>query len=418
MSAEQPRELPPTADQTTAESPWPLRVFAEKLKFHIERAPRAWVEGQLIELNRRGQNTFMTIRDADQEVSLSANAWGGAVDSTAPGIEVGARVVAQIKPQMWLKAGRLSMNTTALRPVGLGDLLARIERLRRSLADEGLFSPSRKKRLPALPQRIGLITGRDSDAEKDVLRNAGLRWPAVQFEVRNVAVQGQRAVPEVTAALAELDADPAVDVIVIARGGGALEDLLPFSDETLVRAVAEARTPVVSAIGHEADHPILDDVADLRASTPTDAAKRIVPDISEERERIANARFAASRSVSLLVERQRERISALRSRPTMLRPESIVDPHRDRTAMLTERLRRAAQIRTDRERTGVEHLLERVRSLSPQQTLERGYAVLQRGPEVITDAEAVSTGEDVSVLVARGRVSATVTGTRGGPGSD
>jgi exodeoxyribonuclease VII large subunit len=401
--------LPATAGETTPDSPWPLRVLAEKLKFHIERAPQAWVEGQLIELNRRGQNSFMTIRDVDQEVSLSASAWGG-VDTSAPGIEVGARVVAQLKPQMWLKTGRLNMNATAIRPVGLGDLLARIERLRASLGAEGLFAPQRKKSLPALPQRIGLITGRDSDAEKDVLQNSRRRWPAVQFEIRNVAVQGAQAVSQVMAALAELDADPAVDIIIIARGGGALEDLLPFSDEHLVRAVAAAQTPVVSAIGHEADHPILDDVADLRASTPTDAAKRVVPDIEEELERLEGARSSLDRTLLQRIERERDRIESLRSRPAMLRPESIFETHRERLALAKDRILRAAESRVDRERLATAHALQRVRSLSPQQTLDRGYAVVQTADgSLVTDARSVHSGDTLRLLVAAGRIRATAT---------
>ena len=246
---------------------------------HIDRAPSAWVEGQVIEMNRRGTNAYLTLRDIDAEISLPASAWTKVLDRQEIPLERGSRVVALIKAEFWLKTGRLNMSVKDIRPVGLGDLLARIERLRHALAAEGLFSDARKKRLPLLPHRIGLITGRDSDAKKDVLRNAALRWPAVEFEIREVAVQGNTAVAQVIAALRELDADPDVDVIVIARGGGALEDLLPFSNEELIRAVSAASTPVVSAIGHEADRPILDDVADLRASTPTDAAKRIVPDV-------------------------------------------------------------------------------------------------------------------------------------------
>ncbi len=402
-------QTPSTASETTPEAPWPLRVLAEKLKAHIERAPQAWVEGQLIELNRRGQNTFMTLRDVDAEVSLPASAWGSQVDSNAPGISVGARVVAQIKPQMWLKTGRLSMNVTALRPVGLGDLLARIEQLRSALSAEGLFDARRKQTLPALPQKIGLITGRDSDAEKDVLRNAALRWPSVQFEVRTVAVQGARAVAEVSAALRDLDEDPSVDVIIIARGGGALEDLLPFSDESLIRAVSAARTPVVSAIGHEADHPILDDVADLRASTPTDAAKRVVPDLTEELERIESARWSLNRILAQSIDRERDRVAALRSRPALLRPESIFETHRERLSAARERAERAVSVRIERERVSTEHVLARVRSLSPQQTLDRGYAVVQDAQgALVSDASALQPGEDVQVLLARGRLHATV----------
>ncbi|HSL37987.1 MAG TPA: exodeoxyribonuclease VII large subunit, partial [Arthrobacter sp.] len=238
--------VPGTAAETSPDNPWPLQLLSQKLKMHIDRAPSAWVEGQVIELNRRGTNAYLTLRDIDAEISLPASVWTNVLDRQETPLERGSRVVALIKAEFWLKTGRLNMSVKDIRPVGLGDLLARIERLRHALAAEGLFSDARKKRLPLLPHRIGLITGRDSDAKKDVLRNAALRWPAVEFEIREVAVQGNTAVAQLIAALRELDAHPEVDVIVIARGGGALEDLLPFSNEELIRAVSDAATPVVS----------------------------------------------------------------------------------------------------------------------------------------------------------------------------
>lgn len=265
--------LPATAAGTSAESPWPLRLLSENLKKYIERAPQAWIEGQLIEFKVIRGNAWMTLRDLDEDFSLPVTAWRNVAATLEGTVQQGSRVVACVKPSFYTKTGRLSMIVSAMRPVGIGDLLARVENLRRALDAEGLLDPALKQPLPLLPHRIGLITGKDSDAQKDIIRNTLLRWPAAQFEVREVAVQGAHAPQEVVAALAELDDHPEVDVIVIARGGGALEEvILPFSDEALVRAVAAAQTPVVSAIGHEADRPVLDDVADLRASTPTDAA--------------------------------------------------------------------------------------------------------------------------------------------------
>ncbi len=308
-----PTTLPATAAETSPDNPWPLQLLSQKLKAHIDRTPSAWVEGQVIELNRRGTNAYLTLRDVDAEVSLPASVWTKVLERQNLPLERGSRVVALLKPEFWIKTGRLNMLVRDIRPVGLGDLLARIERLRQALSAEGLFADSRKKPLPLLPHRIGLITGRDSDAKKDVLRNAALRWPAVEFEIREVAVQGNTAVSQVIRALRELDARPDVDVIVIARGGGALEDLLPFNSEELVRAVAAALTPVVSAIGHEADRPLLDDVADLRASTPTDAAKRIVPDVSEELAGVRQAREQLRRCMDRLVDRETDRLTALQS---------------------------------------------------------------------------------------------------------
>ena len=319
-------------------------------------------------------------------------------------------MVACVKPSFYTRTGRLSMIVSAMRPVGIGDLLARVERLRRRLGEEGLLDVSRKRPVPVLPQCIGLITGRDSDAKKDVLRNTHLRWEAAQFEIREVAVQGPNAPREVAAALAELDALDHVDVIVIARGGGALEEVvLPFSDEQLVRAVADARTPVVSAIGHEADRPVLDDVADLRTSTPTDAAKRIVPDAAVERQGIAEMRLRLARGVERRVLTGEQELAQLRSRPVLARPQVMVDSRAEEVSGLTERVRRSLGLRLDREADAVDHLLARVRSLSPQQTLDRGYAVVRHGDAVVRDAADVAVGADLDVLVASGRLDAQVT---------
>lgn len=375
--------LPPTAAQTSAENPWPLHLLSQKLKTHIERAPAAWVEAQVIELNQRANVCYLTLRDVDAEVSLSVTVFGAALAALTTPLERGARVVAQLQPDFWLKTGRLSMQGRDIRPVGLGDLLARIEKLRRALAAEGLFAAERKRPLPLLPHRIGLITGRNSDAMKDVLRNAALRWPAVEFEIREVAVQGVNAVAAVTAALIELDAHRQVDVIVIARGGGSLEDLLPFSHESLIRAVAAATTPVVSAIGHEADRPLLDDVADLRASTPTDAAKRIVPDVSEELRHVEQARQQLARRIHALLDRESERLAHLRSRPVLAQPEGMVTVRAEDVHRLGERALTAIRGQVHRHADRIAHLRAQVRSLSPQKTLDRGYAVVQLADSAI-----------------------------------
>ncbi|WP_104136549.1 exodeoxyribonuclease VII large subunit [Arthrobacter sp. ZGTC131] len=418
VPASGPTTVPATAADTTPDNPWPLQLLSQKLKTHIERAPAAWVEGQVIELNRRGSSAFLTLRDVDAEISLPASIWSNVLDRQETPLERGSRVVALLKAEFWLKTGRVNMSVKDIRPVGLGDLLARIERLRHALAAEGLFAESRKKRLPLLPHRIGLITGRDSDAKKDVLRNAALRWPAVEFEIREVAVQGNTAVSQVVGALRELDARADVDVIVIARGGGALEDLLPFSSEQLIRAVAAAQTPVVSAIGHEADRPILDDVADLRASTPTDAAKRIVPEVSEELARVRQAEAQLRRSVTQLVARETDRLAAIRSRPVLAAPEGMVTARADDVDRLTRRSTAAITAAVTRAADQLVHLQAQVRSLSPQQTLDRGYAVVQLAGSkgsagtgtVVRHPSQAPRGTELSVRVAGGRFGAESTG--------
>ena len=395
--------IAPTAAETTPDNPWPLQLLSQKLKAHIEKAPPAWVEAQVIELNKRANVSYLTLRDIDAEVSLSVTVWGSVLSRLEAPLERGSRVVAQLKPDFWLKTGRLSMQGQDIRPVGLGDLLARIEQLRQALAAEGLFDPRRKKPLPLLPHRIGLITGRNSDAMKDVLRNASLRWPAVEFEVREVAVQGVNAVTGVIGALTELDADPRVDVIVIARGGGSLEDLLPFSHESLVRAVAAAHTPVVSAIGHEADRPLLDDVADLRASTPTDAAKRIVPDVGEEMRRVNQARTQLNRRIEDLLDRETERLAYLRTRPVLANPQVMITTRYDDVAAFRGRALNAVRTQVSRHHDQLAHLRAQVRALSPQKTLDRGYAVVQLEDRTIVRApQQVPPGTSLKIRVAGG----------------
>src|SRR5699024_988066 len=271
----EPKELAATAAETTAENPWPLSLLSSKMKSYIDRMSSVWIEGQVVELNHRGKASYLTLRDSDVELSLPVQLWRNVLERTGAPLPEGSHVVANLNADLRATTGRLPRRAHDIRAVGQGELPARPGRRKTQWAAEGLFDLGRKLRLPFLPNRIGLITGRDSDAQKDVVRNVHLRWPAAQFEIRNCAVQGPDAVPDVMRNLAELDEDPQIDLIVIARGGGSMEDLLPFSNEALVRAVSDARTPVVSAIGHEADRPILDEVADMRASTPTAAAKRI-----------------------------------------------------------------------------------------------------------------------------------------------
>lgn len=408
----QERSLPPRAGLTTPENPWPLRLLSENLHAYIARCDPTWVEGQVVELNQRARVTYLTLRDVDEEVSVPVTLFAREMAQMETPLERGMRVVAQIKPDFWTKTGRLSMIGQGVRPVGLGDLLVRIERLRRALADEGLFDADRKKPLPPLPQRVGLITGRNSDAEKDVVRNARLRWPAVEFEIRNVAVQGTSAVRGVTGALEELDADPRVDVIIIARGGGAFEDLLPFSDESLIRAVAAAQTPVVSAIGHENDQPLLDHVADLRASTPTDAGKRVVPDLVEERANVARARVVLDRAVIQFLDREQAALDSIRSRPVLDQPEGMILVREEDVDRLRERSLRTVLHRSEREQETIRQMKHRVRALSPQETLSRGYAVVMtQDGGVVKDSAQVKVQDTLAIRLALGEVTAAVTQT-------
>jgi exodeoxyribonuclease VII large subunit len=317
-------------------------------------------------------------------------------------------VVIWAKPEFNAAKGSFALSAAQIRSVGIGDLLARIERLRTALAAEGLFAAERKRALPFLPRSVGLICGRDSAAERDVRQNAAHRWPAVRFRVEHVAVQGPHASEEIIAALQRLDADPAVDVIIVARGGGSLEDLLPFSDEDLVRAVAGCVTPVVSAIGHEQDVPLLDLVADVRASTPTDAARRAVPDVAEQLDLIGQLRGRARRSLAGRLDRERSWLAAITSRPVLASPEREIDRRYEQIEALSERGRLAVATRVNRAGDDLAHLQARLIALSPAATLRRGYAIVQHADDsVVLSASEVSAGDPLTVRFASDQLQVT-----------
>lgn len=320
-----------------------------------------------------------------------------------------ARVVILAKVSYYTKNGTLSLSAREIRQIGIGELLARLEHLKQLLAAEGLFAADLKSPLPLLPKKVGLICGRNSAAEKDVVENARRRWPAVQFEIREVAVQGAAAVVEVSAALRELEADDDVEVIIITRGGGSFEDLLPFSDEGLVRLAASCRTPIVSAIGHEQDAPLLDLVADVRASTPTDAAKKVVPDIAEELAMIQQLRERTYRRLTNMVNFEIERIASLRERPVLKDPSVLVTSRLEIIQSLRDRSHRSTSNAVNMAKEELVHLVARVRSLSPQSTLDRGYAVVQRlDGSVARDPHELRIGEKLRLRLARGDIHATV----------
>jgi exodeoxyribonuclease VII large subunit len=403
------RPLAPTAAETTPENPWPLRQLSVKVGEYIARMSPIWVEGQMVQLNRRPGSglAFMTLRDTEVDMSFSVPIREQVLREMTVELVPGARVVVHAKPTFWNKRGSLQLEASEIRPVGLGELLAQLEQLKRALAAEGLFEASRKQQLPFLPRTIGLICGRESAAEKDVVVNARRRWPAVDFAIREVAVQGQKAVREVSAALTELDALEDVDVIIISRGGGSLEDLLPFSDEQLVRLVAGARTPIVSAIGHEVDTPLVDLAADVRASTPTDAAKRVVPDIQAELEQLDLGRTRLRSAVRTRLEREQANLDAFRSRPVLENPASILTAPAEEIRSRIALARTLVGSRLDRARDETGHLGRQVRALSPLATLERGYAVVQTADGTIVRApDAAPVDTALSVRVAGGRFGA------------
>lgn len=387
--------------ESSPESPQSVRAVMQAVGGWVGRLGRIWVEGQIAELNQRGGTVFITLRDTVANVSARVVCPLRVLRAAAPVPEAGARVVIHAKPDFYVARGTFSLTAIEIRHVGLGELLARLEQLKKTLAGEGLFADSRKRPLPFLPNTVGLICGRDSAAERDVLENGRRRWPAVRFEVREVAVQGDRSVGEVMDALKELDAEPDIDVVIIARGGGSLEDLLPFSDEALVRAVAAAGTPVVSAIGHEQDSPLLDLVADLRASTPTDAAKRAIPDVGEQLALVRQLRDRARRVIHGGLSREQAWLEGMRSRPALASPLGEVDRLAEHILGLRDRARRCITTGIDRASDDLTHTRARLHALSPATTLARGYAVVQK-PDgaVVRSAAETAAGERLRVRFA------------------
>lgn len=376
-----------------------------KISDYVDKMSPLWVEGQVVQLNRRpGMSyAYLTLRDTDVDMSLSVSIPVPALDAMPSPPQPGARVVIHAKPEFWTKRGTLQLQARQMRHVGVGELLARLEHLKALLRSEGVFDADRKRALPFLPRRIGLVCGRATAAERDVVTNVRRRWPAAQFEIRQVPVQGPDTVTGVSAALRELDAMTEVDVIVVARGGGSFEDLLPFSNEALVRAVAGCTTPVVSAIGHETDTPLLDFVADLRASTPTHAATRIVPDRQDELAGLGTVTARARRAAAQRIAAERRALVALTSRPVMTDRGAVVERHREQLLATRTRGRTRLESLLAREREGAGHLGRHLRAVSPQHTLERGYAVVRHPDGVIVrDREEVEAGELLRVTVARG----------------
>ncbi len=399
------------ADGSAPERAWPVREISSKLKDYIARLSRVWIEGQVVEVNRRsGSMVFLTVRDPDVDASVSVVITGNLDRAMTPTLAAGQRVLLHVQCEYWMRNGRLVLRASEIRPVGIGELLATLERRKQQLAAEGLFNPSLKRRLPLLPRSVGLITGVNAQALHDVVTNARHRWPSVHFEVREGPVQGAQAVASMIRFLAELDARPEVEVIVIARGGGSLEDLLPFSDEALIRAVAAARTPVVSAIGHEQDSPLLDLVADLRASTPTDAGKRIVPDWAEESRWVSERRARLDRIMLTRLDQAATWLDQTRSRPAMADPAGLLPRLSAEVGSARARALRAVEHRLVTQERDLAHLRARARALSPLATLDRGYAVVV-GPDgsLVRDAEQLAPGDAVRVRVAAGHFRADVT---------
>ena len=389
-------------------TPWSVSNFTSSLKDWITKLGNVWVEGQISQISPKKDVFFGELRDLVADKGFSIHSRRPDVLNTISELAAGDRVVALVHPDFWERSGKTSMDVLAIRKVGLGELLERIERLRQQLIKEGLTLAERKQPLPFLPNLIGLITGANSDAEKDVLQNAKLRWPEVRFKIQHTPVQGDKAAAEIIKAIQALDADSEVDVIILTRGGGSFQDLLVFSDEQVVRAVANCKTPIVSAIGHENDRPLTDEVADFRASTPTDAAKNVVPDVVDERKKISIALERIALRVVGYVQNQLELIAGIRTRPVFANPFTIVDERSLNITQLLTTLKSQTKNFLDKEQLQIAGLRGQVRALSPKLTLDRGYAVVRNLKDgLVTDPKKVSKGEKLKITLAGGDLGVT-----------
>lgn len=390
------------------EQPTSVQLLGESIRNFVQTWGMVWVEGELTSWNLRGGHAFARLKDTEADATISIRAWSSVLSRTNESFAIGDRVVVAVKADYYVKGGDLSFTVSQIRHVGLGDQLEKLERLKKQLAAEGLFAQERKRKLPFLPQLIGLITGANSDAEKDVLRNSELRWPGVAFRTIHTAVQGEKSAREVTEALLILDADPEVDVIIIARGGGDPQHLMGFSDETLVRTAAAATTPIVSAIGHENDRPILDEVADVRASTPTDAAKRVVPDVAEQRAIVAELRARATLRLTTRVNHALESLDQLRSRPVLREPERILTDRSQDIWLSLTRGRDEIDRQLTKASQSTAQLTATLRALSPLATLQRGYAIVRDDASgaLVNDTAKAPAGTALKITLSNGDLAA------------
>jgi exodeoxyribonuclease VII large subunit len=396
--------------ETSIDAPAPVRIISESIRDWIGRLGPVWVEGELSQLDDRNGSSmiFMRLKDTSSDISISVSCHRSVFNLAKP-LPANARIKIFSKVNFYMGNGSLSLSAKEIYHVGIGELLARLETLKKLLAGEGLFALERKKPLPFLPEKIGLICGRNSAAMKDVIENARRRWPAVKFEIREVAVQGAMAVSEVSNALRDLESDQEVEVIIITRGGGSFEDLLPFSDESLIRLVASLETPIVSAIGHEQDTPLLDLVADFRASTPTDAAKRVVPDIREEIESIGRLRDRIRRSIQSRIDFESAEIKSLSSRPVMRDPVQLILPLIEEISLKARQSLQLISYRLELAATELNEARSQLRALSPAAVLERGYAVVQNcDGEVIRKSDQVEIDEELAVRLSDGKLKVSV----------
>lgn len=392
----------------TAENPMPVRVFSAHMSEYIGKLNRVWLEGQIIDPRPYGNTVYLSLRDTDADIRIGVVADRRVMEAGEQPLADGSKVVMLAGFEWHSKRGEVKARAYEVQALGLGDLMARIEKLRAQLTAEGIFDSARKRPLPFLPRKIGLITGRDTDAMQDVRKNAKERWPAAQFVIKEIQLQTKETPLKAVAAMHELEAHPEVDVIIFARGGGSFEDLLPWSDEGLVRAVAKCLKPVISAIGHENDRPLLDDAADVRASTPTHAAALVVPSLEEETSRILTAKAQLAESKRRWLRNETTHLRLARDVLKAKSPRALVEIQQHKIAGVRQQLTNLAGRRLQREQARLSAQVAKLTALSPFAVLARGYAVATSADGTVLRSTAdIAPGGRFELKLHEGAISAT-----------
>ncbi|MDR1447848.1 MAG: exodeoxyribonuclease VII large subunit [Candidatus Ancillula sp.] len=402
--------IPPVASETTATEPWSVSYYSRKFAMHVANAPAAWIEGEVVSIKRYPHGAYLKVKDLTSEAFLPASTFLDEILHDLKDIKEGAHIVFHAQPQFWIKRGELTMSLMKVSEVGVGDILQKIEELKKKLQLEGLFDSQHKKKLPFLPLKIGLICGRNAQAKDDVIQNVARRWPVAEFVTREVSVGNSPATPkEISSAIEELDAYPEVEAIIIARGGGALEEVVfPFSNEDLIRAVYSAKTPIISAIGHESDVPLLDFVADYRASTPTDAAKTVVPSLQDESELIKQTKMQLYFKVSRRLENEQQILNNAILRPVLKNVGTIFEPQLRIIEQEKTRLLYNCRSKIEQEISKFNSIYAHLQALNPKSTLKRGYAIVHQNGKVVSKAQQLKAGENILLQFIDGKVNAKV----------
>ena len=395
---------PEKAKDTTQEHPWPVAWAVSKFSEAVKKWPFLWVEGQIAQIDGKRSAVYITLKDLQQNISMPVTAFSGAAEKCRKeNLSQGDKIVVYGQPNLWVAQCKFSLQACEIEKSGEGPLVKIIEALKQKFAEEGLFDLSRKVPIPSFPRKIGLVCGAGARAEGDIVTNSLLRWPDLDFYIEHAAVQGKNCPSEVSSAIKKLD-EMNLDVIIVARGGGSYEDLVGFSNEQVVRAAADCKTPIVSAIGHEGDWTLLDLVADRRCSTPTDVAKTIIPDFAQEEERVKNARSLLTSVMGRIVAMEEGRLFRLASAPFIQDPYRLIERPERALKDAEKDMNIALSMKLDEEMSKVFAIRASLKSLSPFSTLSRGYALVEKGGGILSGVKNLKEGDEVKIVMQDGEL--------------